>query len=138
MFQLVYASSALRPFSEPELRTLLRKARQNNVKLGVTGMLLYKGGNFLQALEGEQEVVTTLLTSIESDPRHRGVLVLLRRTSEQRDFPDWSMGFRNLANQDAGNMPGYSDFMNTSLTGAELSQDPNRCMKLLLLFKKNM
>jgi hypothetical protein len=138
MFQLVYASSALRPFTELELRALLRKARQNNTKLDVTGMLLYKGGNFLQVLEGEQEVVTSLLTSIESDPRHKGVLVLLRRTSEQRDFPEWSMGFRDLANQDAANMPGYSDFMNIPLTGAEFSRDPNRCMKLLLLFKKNM
>jgi hypothetical protein len=138
MFQLVYASSALQPFTERELLDLLQKARQKNTKLGVTGMLLYKDGNFLQTLEGEQQVVTELVKTIELDPRHKGVLVLLRRTSEQRDFPDWSMGFRDLANQDAANLPGYSGFMNTPLIGAEFSQDPNRCMKLLLLFKKNM
>jgi hypothetical protein len=79
-----------------------------------------------------------LLTIIESDPRHKGVLVLLRRASEQRDFPDWSMGFRDLANQGAAKTPGYTDFMSTSLTGAEYLQDPNRCLKLLRLFKKNM
>jgi hypothetical protein len=48
------------------------------------------------------------------------------------------MGFRDLADDNAAKTPGYSDFMNTPLTSAEFSRDPNRCMKLLLLFKKNM
>jgi hypothetical protein len=138
MFYLVYVSSASQLFSKPELQVLLGQARKKNAKLGVTGMLLYKGGNFMQALEGEQEVVTKLAGTIERDSRHKGVLVLLRGTSEQRLFPDWSMGFRELADQDLAKTPGYSDFMNTPLTGAEFSQDPNRCMKLLLPFKKNM
>jgi hypothetical protein len=50
MFHIVYASSALQLFTKPELQTLLEKARQNNAKLNVTGMLLYKDGNFMQAL----------------------------------------------------------------------------------------
>jgi hypothetical protein len=48
------------------------------------------------------------------------------------------MGFRDLADQKAAKTPGYTDFMNTPLTGTEFSQDPTRCMKLLLLFKKSM
>ena len=48
------------------------------------------------------------------------------------------MGFRDLADQSASKTPGYSDFMNTPLTGGAFSQDPSRCMKLMLLFKKNM
>jgi hypothetical protein len=138
MFQLVYVSSASQLFSKPDLQALLEQARQNNAKLGVTGLLLYKDGNFMQALEGEEEVVTKLAGTIERDFRHKGVLVLLRDTSEERLFPDWSMGFRDLADQSTAKTPGYSDFMNTPLTGAEFSQDPNRCMKLLLPFKKNM
>ena len=55
-----------------------------------------------------------------------------------RMFPNWSMGYRDLANKEVVKTLGYSNFMNTPLTGAEFSQDPNRCMKLLLLFKKNM
>jgi hypothetical protein len=65
-------------------------------------------------------------------------LILLRGTSEDRLFPDWSMGFRDLTEQSLAKTPGYTDFMNTPLTGAEFSQDPNRCMKLLMLFKKKM
>ena len=138
MFHLVYASSATRPFSKPELQGLLEKARENNAKLDVTGMLLYKDGNILQVLEGEEEVVKKLIERIQCDPRHKGFLVLLRGNSEERLFPDWSMGFRDLTGETSMDMPGYSDFLNTPFRGAELSKDPNRCMKLLLQFKKNM
>jgi hypothetical protein len=39
-------------------------------------MLLYKDGNFMQALEGDMEVVTKLAGTIERDLRHKGVLIL--------------------------------------------------------------
>ena len=74
MFQIVYASSALQPFTKPELQALLEQARPKNDKLGVTGMLLYKDGNFMQVLEGEQDVVGKLVETIERAPRHKGVL----------------------------------------------------------------
>jgi Sensors of blue-light using FAD len=138
MFHLVYVSSASQLFTTPKLQALLDQARQNNTKLDVTGMLLYKDGNFMQVLEGEQEVVTKLAGHIEPDLRHKGVLVLLRGTSESRLFPDWSMGFRDLTDPSVAKTPGYTDFMNTPLTDDKFSQDPSRCMKLLLLFKKNM
>ena len=108
------------------------------MKLGVTGILLYKDGNFMQVLEGEKEVVMKVAATIEADGRHKGVIVLLQGEREQRDFPDWSMGFRDLQDGATTKTPGYSDFMNTPLTGEEFSKDPRRSMKLLLLFKKNM
>jgi hypothetical protein len=136
--QIVYASTALRAFTKPDLQALLQEIRQKNTELGVTGLLLYKDGNFMQVLEGEQEILTRLISVIEHDSRHQSLVVLLRGSSEQRSFPDWSMGFRDLADPSASKTPGYSDFMNTPLTDAEFSQDPSRCMKLMLLFKKNM
>jgi hypothetical protein len=138
MFHLVYVSSASQPFTKLELQALLDQACQKNTELHITGMLLYKDGNFMQALEGEQEVVTKLAGSIELDSRHKGVLVLLRGTDEDRLFPEWSMGFRDLTERSLAKTPGYTDFMNTPLTDAEFSQDPNRCMRLLTLFKKKM
>jgi hypothetical protein len=53
MFSIVYVSSALKPFSKTDLLTLLEKSRENNTSLGISGMLLYKDGNFMQVLEGE-------------------------------------------------------------------------------------
>jgi hypothetical protein len=38
----------------------LEQSRENNLRLDVTGMLLYKGGNFMQMLEGEKDAVLGL------------------------------------------------------------------------------
>ena len=138
MFFLTYVSSAVKPFSQSELLDLLTKSRENNSKLGVTGMLLYKDGNFMQVLEGDENAVRVLITKIASDPRHRGLIILLQGPLEERQFPDWSMGFRDLTSAEVLAIPGYNEFLNTPLTGEEFSADPSRCQKLLLTFKKNM
>jgi Sensors of blue-light using FAD len=51
MIQLVYVSSSVKPFCDNELLQLLERCRRNNDKLGITGMLLYKNGDFMQALD---------------------------------------------------------------------------------------
>lgn len=60
MIQLVYMSAALWRPTRSDLVTLLAKARQNNSQLGVTGMLLYHDGSFMQVLEGEEPAVIGL------------------------------------------------------------------------------
>jgi hypothetical protein len=138
MFALVYVSSAVNEFSPPELVDLLKTSHDNNAALDVTGMLLYKDGNFMQVLEGDEQVVRTLYAAIGRDPRHRGALVLTQGPIAERQFQDWSMGFRNLNTTEAISTPGYSEFLNTSLTGAEFSVDPTRSQRLLTTFKKSM
>ena len=54
VFSVVYLSEGTRSFSGKDLQEILTKARENNSKLGLSGMLLFKGGNFLQALEGDR------------------------------------------------------------------------------------
>ncbi|NJO83577.1 MAG: BLUF domain-containing protein, partial [Blastochloris sp.] len=46
--------------TDDQLREILVKARDKNRRLNVTGMLLYRDRFFIQALEGEQEVVEPL------------------------------------------------------------------------------
>jgi hypothetical protein len=106
--------------------------------LDITGMLLYKDGNFMQALEGEKETGRTLYAKIGRDSRHRGLLTLLPGPLVARQFPDWLMGFRDLNAADVLSMPGYSEFLNTPLTGEEFSSGPTRCQKLLMTFKRDM
>ena len=138
MFFLVYASSAARPFSESDLSDLLATSRENNARAGITGMLLYKDGNFMQVLEGEEGAVRELYEKIGIDPRHRGEITLLRGFAEERQFPDWSMGFRDLDSLEARANPGYNEFLNTPLTGREFFGDPTRAQQLLLTFKRAM
>lgn len=137
-FSLVYVSSATLPFSGEDLRALLATCRKNNAGLGVTGMLLYKDGNFMQLIEGDQGAVLGLYAKIAADGRHGGEITLNKGFVEERQFPDWSMAFRDLGLPEERSSPGYSEFLNSSLTGREFSENPSRAQKLLLTFKRTM
>jgi hypothetical protein len=138
MFTLVYVSSVVPPLSPAQLADLLSISRQRNSEVGITGMLLYKDGNVMQVLEGEEAAVQQLYSRIGRDPRHRGLQTLLQGPVEGRQFPDWSMGFRDLRAGDLRATPGYNEFLNTPLTGQEFSSDPTRCQRLLMTFKRSM
>jgi hypothetical protein len=110
MQQLIYSSAAVKAGGEVELSRLLLTARRNNVALGVTGMLLYHEGSFLQILEGDEKNVEMLFERISMDPRHCRVMLLLRRDIDAQHFQDWSMGFIDIKGL-AARLPGYSDFL---------------------------
>lgn len=138
MLQIVYGSSAASPFSKSELIGLLTQSRAKNSRLGITGMLLYKDGNFLQVIEGDEAAVRQLFGSILQDGRHRDILVIDESTVSERQFGNWSMAFRNLADKEVSTMPGFSQFMNVGLKAGELKADPTGCWALLRLFRNNM
>ncbi|MBV9862867.1 MAG: BLUF domain-containing protein [Alphaproteobacteria bacterium] len=94
MISLLYVSSATRPFEKTDLIELLRHSRSNNEALGVTGILLEIGGNFMQALEGEESAVDPLFAKIAKDPRHDQVKTILRLPITRRLFGDWAMAFK--------------------------------------------
>jgi hypothetical protein len=135
MFSLVYLSEGSVPFSERDLRELLTKSRENNSNLGLTGMLLFKSGNFLQVLEGEKKTVLALYEKIARDPRHTRLKILFQGISPKRDFPDWSMGFHDLSSPDTKSVLGFSHFLDTSLKSADFV-DARLAKRLLLLFKE--
>ena len=132
----VYASEATQPFGAEELRELLRKSRHANAALGVSGMLLYKAGCFLQLLEGPRAAIGTLVEKIGRDRRHRNVTMLARGFEDNYQFADWSMGFHDLDSAEAKETPGYSDFLETSMYVSALSSDPTLGQRMLLAFKK--
>jgi lipopolysaccharide biosynthesis regulator YciM len=138
VFSLVYVSSAKQLFSEEELKALLEQSRDNNTRLGLTGLLLYKDGNFMQVLEGPEDAVKRLYNIIQKDPRHHGFLQLLRQQIREREFASWSMGFKNLKDVNLQQIPGYSAFMNEPLNSAGFQADPSRAQKLLGMFRGKM
>ena len=137
MIHLVYTSKSVSPFSKDELVKLLAKSRQNNEKLGVTGMLLYRDGDFMQALEGDEEKVRALAARIAQDPRHVNFTTLMDAHCEEREFPDWSMGFQNLDQLDLRELPGYNTFLDSPLRSHAFVDSPATCRKLMLLFKSH-
>jgi acylphosphatase len=108
--QIIYTSAAVKDLNEVMLARILLSARKRNASLGITGMLLYDDGSFLQVLEGDKSKVESLLERIAEDPRHCRVMVLLERSIDSRQFQDWSMGFVDMKGI-ASALPGYSDFL---------------------------
>jgi hypothetical protein len=133
MYQYVYVSSEVYKFTDAQLKDLLEVSRRKNNACGVTGLLLYLSGNFIQLLEGAKEDVLATRTRIAADTRHRGMNTLLEGPCEKRDFQDWSMGFERLESPEAEKLPGYSGF---------LAKDPDpaahdsAALRLLEFFKK--
>ncbi len=93
MLLIVYVSAATRRMTQPDLLALLRTSRENNECNGITGVLLYNDGNFIQAFEGPEEAVCELHQRIQNDPRHQHMRTVLEEHVEERQFGEWSMGF---------------------------------------------
>ena len=135
IYHLVYVSTATQPFSRQQLVELLEKSRINNAKVGVTGLLLYKDGVFIQVLEGARDAVQQVWERISRDPRHSVGTTLQTGETNFRQFPDWSMGFRDLDDPAVQQLPGFSDFMNRPVTGPGVKVDPKRILQLLEIFR---
>lgn len=88
---LTYRSEAAVAPSPSELQSLVSAARTRNQSVGITGMLLYDGGRFLQTLEGPPEAVDRIWSSIQRDPRHGGIEVLSHHIVPARLFSGWDM-----------------------------------------------
>lgn len=90
---IVYVSAATVSFNREAILALLDQSRRNNAATGITGMLLYHDGNFMQAVEGPPTALDALMERIRRDPRHHGIIVMAEETASERSFADWSMGF---------------------------------------------
>jgi hypothetical protein len=134
----VYVSSARKALSEDEILEILRVARRNNERVNVTGMLLYREGNFLQVLEGPASAVDHIVAKIKRDPRHHGVIVISRRNITERHFSDWRMAFRNMSKS----LPveqGYSPFLEPDFEDdREIGEQSQLVYRLLRRFKDDM
>jgi hypothetical protein len=135
---LTYVSSATKLLPVEALRGLLDQARSNNERDDITGMLLYRDGNFMQTIEGPELAISALHSKLEADPRHAGVSVLLTGEREDRRFDGWSMGFRDLGDVAPSDTPGFSEFLNTPLTATAFGENPSASERLLLVFKRHM
>ena len=93
--------------TERELKKLLESSRLNNLKHHVTGVLIYFEGDFLQILEGMPEDVDRIFNKILKDSSHKDITKIVDQHHEERNFPDWLMGFSSI-NTDLGEkLTGY-------------------------------
>lgn len=138
MFHIGYVSSAVREFTKPELLGLLGRSREKNERLGITGLLLYQGGNFLQVLEGDEQSVRHLYEIIFEDPRHKDIYILFEEFIPEREFPNWSMAFRDLDAEEGGGLPGFSRFLAAPWTAERVSTNRSKARGMLATFRQNL
>ena len=76
-------------------------ARSANVRLDITGLLIFDGQRFCQQLEGPVKPVLKLIERIRNDGRHVGVEVLHHGPLAGRRFQNFSLAFSTVEDMDA-------------------------------------
>lgn len=90
---ICYISDSSRDVSADLLTELYSKAKSNNSKNNITGVLVYKNHNFLQVLEGSQDIVDQTFDRIKNDSRHSNIFKVINTNIEGRIFEDYNFGF---------------------------------------------
>jgi hypothetical protein len=109
LVRLMYASRAAAGTEPETLTAILRRSKAHNPEVGVTGVLCFSEGIFLQVLEGGRSAVNALYNRIVADPRHQQVELLSYEEIRERRFAGWSMGQVNLARLNRALLLKYSE-----------------------------
>lgn len=136
VFQISYVSSAAKDVKQEQIEAILNVARATNPGLGITGVLLYRGGIFLQLLEGPEDKVTDLYKKIEKDPRHTNVIKLFEEHKNPRIYTDWSMAYKELNDLDLKLVNEILSW--NKLISAAKTIDNHLIMHLFSRFKKHI
>jgi len=115
LVSIVYMSRSAVPFDDDAMTELLRGSRLRNEALGVSGLLVAKGGRFMQLLEGPAWSVDDRFAAISRDPRHGEVKSLVREEIARRRFDGWSMAYRSLEDADLHAEEGFSPFLSGTM-----------------------
>jgi hypothetical protein len=108
LVRLLYASRATASH-EADLSAILKASREHNLAEGLTGLLCYTDGIFIQVLEGGRNAVNARYQRILADARHRDVILLGYEEISERQFAGWTMGQVNLQRLNAGLVLKYSE-----------------------------
>jgi hypothetical protein len=108
LVRLLYCSRSVDTSAEA-IEAILSQSRQHNPVSGITGILCYGGGIFLQAIEGGRMQVSELFGHIMKDARHKDVAVLHFEEIEERRFGGWSMGQVNVSKVNHSILLKYSE-----------------------------
>ena len=99
LHRLIYLSSAVGVLRADELDRILLRSKASNGGAGITGLLLFHEGSFLQMIEGPTAGVASLMQKIRRDKRHGGIITLHSAPCAERTFPDSPLRYvapRNL------------------------------------------
>ncbi len=93
LVRLIYVSKLAPDLDYRAIKDILAASQRNNKPRGVSGLLMFNSGFFLQWLEGERLAVNERFARISQDPRHTAPVLLDYREIVKRQFADWNMGY---------------------------------------------
>lgn len=135
LYHLIYVSTAVAPMSEADLLQLLCQSRAHNKRNRVTGMLLYKDGHFMQVLEGQENQVRKTFGRIERSVKHKSIDILRAELIQNRNFPDWTMGFKDMSGIDVATVSGATRFLEEDFKPAYFAENDVEAHAMLLALK---
>lgn len=135
LYQLLYLSKASRQMTMRDTLTIVDQAQRRNEADGITGMLCFGGGYFLQVLEGSHEQVNRTFYRIVGDPRHTDVRLVDFSLVRSRTFGDWSMRLINLDPPDRPTVAHRPSLVARDDTHPFFTTDPRMAYALLLELK---
>jgi hypothetical protein len=90
---LTYSSFASPGIQPGEVEQILVASRANNARDAVTGLLMFNGAAFVQAIEGPVAAIDHLYMRLVNDPRHCQISLHDDLSLERRVFDEWTMGY---------------------------------------------
>jgi hypothetical protein len=92
LLRIMYSSVTQTPLGEQGLKSLLSQCVTNNVRDGITGVLMIDGALNIQYFEGPQAPVKALWQRISQDTRHHLIVQLYEEEGMlPRLFGEWAM-----------------------------------------------
>ena len=131
MISIAYVSAATQEMTDDDVAAILLESRANNARNELTGALLFRNGRFIQILEGPDDAVNSRFAIIAADPRHRSVQKMSEKRIVERQFPEWTMGFRPLTDASLKQLDGFDDFFDARRGAARLLHAENEAQQLL-------
>jgi hypothetical protein len=91
MHQIAYTSVATDRMKAEDLVRIVQESVHRNAERGITGFLLFRGGKFVQLIEGPRKSLTDLIDTLCADPRHTDLTIIHDEAIAERQFPNWRM-----------------------------------------------
>jgi hypothetical protein len=92
---IIYISRAKHRFTASDLAELRDLAAARNRSINITGLLLFDGTRFIQALEGDAAAVQVVMDRIANDSRHDNISYFKPIETDRRQFNSWLTEYRD-------------------------------------------
>jgi hypothetical protein len=137
-FRLIYSSEAAPGLAATALGEMLAESRIRNQAHGITGVLLFVEGAFLQILEGEKDDVLDLMVRIQRDPRHSGLKVFYEQEVGERAFGSWSMAYLSPSAEDVAKWAELDGATTIGDILASVESNPGRLPRMVVNILKTL